>query len=142
MEMLERLSRRQVETLMAVRRGETPERGTSLNLIAQELRVRPPSALDHLTTLEKLNLVTRHRGKSRLTARGEGCLLEYQRHHRVAENLFERLGLSVADTHVAALEVDLALSHRTVNRLCEAEGHPSQCPHGEPILPCRATPTS
>lgn len=138
MELLERLSRRQVETLKAVRSGETAEKGTSLNLISRLLRIRPPSALDHLTTLEELNLVTRHRGKSRVTARGDACLREYQRHHRVAENLFQRLGLSAADTHAAALEVDLALSHRTVDRLCEAEGHPSECPHGEPILPCRA----
>lgn len=136
MELLERLSRRQVETLIAVRRGETSAKGTSLNFVAHALGVRPPSALDHLTTLEGLSLVARHRGKSRLTARGEACLSEYQRHHRVAENLFQRLGLSVADTHVAALEVDLALSHRTVNRLCEAEGHPTECPHGAPIAPC------
>ncbi|MGI0131775.1 MAG: metal-dependent transcriptional regulator [Thermoplasmata archaeon] len=137
MELLEHLTRRQVETLLAVRRGEGEEKGTSLNSVAHELRVRPPSALDHLTTLEGLNLVTRYRGKSRLTARGETCLLEYQRHHRVAESLFGRLGLSVTDTHSAALEIDLALSHRTVNRLCEAEGHPTECPHGEPIAPCR-----
>jgi Mn-dependent DtxR family transcriptional regulator len=137
-ELLERLSRRQVETLIAVRRGQVGERGASLNSIAHELGVRPPSALDHLTALEGRNLVSRHRGKSRLTGRGESCLLEYQRHHRVAENLFQRLGLSVAHTHAAALEVDLALSHQTVNRLCEAEGHPKECPHGAPISPCDA----
>jgi Mn-dependent DtxR family transcriptional regulator len=141
MELLERLSRRQVETMIAVRRGEDEEKGTSLNSIARELGVRPPSALDHLTTLEGLNLVSRYRGKSRLTGRGEACLLEYHRHHRVAENLFRQLGLSVADTHAAALEVDLALSHRTVNRLCEAEGHPKECPHGAPISPCHPAPS-
>jgi len=137
MEQLERLSRRQVDTLIAVRRGDAGEKGASLNFIADELGVSPPSALGHLTTLESLNLVSRHRGKSRLTGRGEACLLEYQRHHRVAENLFQHLGLSVAHTHAAALEVDLALSHRTVNRLCEAEGHPKECPHGAPISPCQ-----
>jgi DtxR family transcriptional regulator, Mn-dependent transcriptional regulator len=137
MELLERLSRRQVEAMAAVRRGTTAEKGAPLNYIAGELRVRPPSALDHLTTLERLHLVSRYRGKSRLTPRGEACLLEYQRHHRVAENLFRKLGLSVDATHAAALEVDLALSHETVNQLCEAEGHPGECPHGEPIPSCR-----
>jgi len=139
MELLEQLSRRQVDTLIAVRRGEAGTKGAALNFVAQELGVRPPSALDHLTSLEELGLVSRYRGKSRLTGRGEACLQEYQRHHRVAENLFQSLGLSVAHTHAAALEVDLALSHRTVNRLCEAEGHPKECPHGAPISPCQPT---
>jgi DtxR family Mn-dependent transcriptional regulator len=98
--------------------------------------VSSPSALDHLTSLESFGLVVRYRGKSRLTPRGETCLLEYQRHHRVAENLFQQLGFSADETHHAALEVDLALSHRTVDRLCRASGHPDSCPHGEPILPC------
>lgn len=136
MEPLARLSRRQLDALLVVRGGQGTGRGASLNEVAGALGVRPPSALDHLTTLENLGLVARFRGKSRLTSRGEACLTEYQRHHRVAENLFRQLGLSAQDTHDAALEVDLALSHRTVDRLCEAEGHPTECPHGEPIPPC------
>lgn len=142
MEVLERLSRRQIDALLAVRKAESPERGASLNAIARELRVRAPSALTHLTVLEHRGLVTRYRGKTKLSARGEACLSEYHRHHRVAENLFQRLGLGAADTHAAALEVDLALSHRMVDRLCEAEGHPTQCPHGEPIEPCHRPDTA
>jgi DtxR family transcriptional regulator, Mn-dependent transcriptional regulator len=138
MEVLEHLERRQVETLIVVRRGQNDERGASLNFVARSLGIRAPSALGRLTTLERLNLVTRYRGKTWLSPRGEACLSEYQRHHRVAENLFQRLGLSAEETHAAALEVDLALSHRTINQLCEAEGHPSECPHGEPIAPCSA----
>ena len=136
MEPLEHLERHQVETLLVVRRGQNDERGASLNFVARSLGIRPPSALGRLTTLERLDLVTRYRGKTRLSPRGEACLSEYQRHHRVAENLFQHLGLSPDATHAAALEVDLALSHRTINRLCEAQGHPTKCPHGEPIPPC------
>ena len=104
--------------------------------MAAALRVRPPSALGHLTPLEEMGLIARHRGKSRLTPKGRTTLGEYQRHHRVAENLFNQLGLSPQDTCAAALEVDLAISHHTVERICAAEGHPSVCPHGEPIAPC------
>ncbi len=136
MEVLEKLDRRQIETLTAVRKGQNEVRGASLNFIADALGIRAPSALGRLTTLERLHLVTRYRGKTRLSAQGEACLLEYRRHHRVAESLFQHLGLSVDATHAAALEVDLAFSHRTIDRLCEAEGHPKECPHGEPIAPC------
>ena len=136
METLQRLTRRQVETLAFVQGREGPERGVSLNDVASSLHVRPPSALEHVSQLEQLGLVSRFRGKTRTTARGRTTLLEYRRHHRVAENLFSRLGLPPADVCAAAREVDLALSHRTIERLCAAEKHPTLCPHGEPIPPC------
>ncbi|MFZ1024158.1 MAG: metal-dependent transcriptional regulator [Thermoplasmata archaeon] len=136
METLERLTRRQVDTLRAIAPHETAQRGVSLKLIAASLKVSPPSALAHITPLEQLGLLERYRGKSRLTNRGRATLLEYQRHHRVAETLFSQLGLTPEATCVAAREVDLSLSHKTVEKVCAAEGHPSVCPHGEPITPC------
>ena len=136
MEPLERLTRRQVDALEAIRTHETSSRGVSLNTIAAGLHVRPPSALAHVSVLERMGLVDRYRGKSRLTARGRACATEYQRHHRVAEHMFARLGFPEKDLCTAAREVDLALDHATVERLCRAEGHPTTCPHGEPIPPC------
>ena len=138
MEPLQRLTRRQVDALQAIGVRETDGRGVSLKALAKALRVRPPSALDHATALERYGLVTRYRGKSRLTARGRACHLEYQRHHRVAEELFARIGLPSDETCRAAREIDLALDHQTVERICRAEGHPSACPHGQPIPPCSA----
>lgn len=140
MEPLERLTRRQVDALEAIRTHETPARGVSLNAIAAGLHVRAPSALAHVTVLERMGLVDRYRGKSRLTPRGRACAAEYQRHHRVAENMFARLGFPNKDLCAAAREVDLALDHATVERLCRAEGHPTTCPHGQPIPPCGHAP--
>ena len=135
-EALQRLSRRQVEALQAVVRRETPDRGVSLNDIARALSISPPSALDHVTLLEGFGLVSRFRGKTRLTQRGRSTLAEYQRHHRVAETIFGNLGLTPEETCVAAREIDLAISHRTVEEVCRAQQHPAACPHGEPIAPC------
>ncbi len=136
METLQRLSRRQLETLQVIRVRETPERGVSLKQIAATLKVSPPSALGHLSPLEDLDLVERHRGKSRLTLKGHRTLSEYQRHHRVAETLFGRLGLRPEESCAAAKEIDLAISHRTVEEVCRAQRHPTECPHGAPIAPC------
>ena len=136
METLQRLTRRQVDALRAIGSRETLEHGVSLKLTAESLKVTPPSALGYLTPLEEMGLIARHRGKSRLTARGRTTLVEYQRHHRVAESLFSQLGLAPEAICDAAREVDLAISHTTVERLCAAEGHPSVCPHGAPISPC------
>jgi DtxR family transcriptional regulator, Mn-dependent transcriptional regulator len=135
-ELLQRLTRRQLDALASIQVLETAERGAPLKAIAASLRMSPPSALGHVTPLELLGLVARHRGKSRLTERGRATLVEYHRHHRVAESLFSNLGLRPSETCRAAQEVDLALSHSTIERLCEATGHPAVCPHGEPIRPC------
>lgn len=142
METLQRLTRRQVEALQSIGARETPERGVPLKTTATALGVRPPSALGYLTPLEELGLIARFRGKSRLTAKGRSTLVEYHRHHRVAENLFGALGLSPQATCAAASEVDLAISHQTVERICAAEGHPAVCPHGEPITPCHSSERS
>ena len=138
METLQRLTRRQLDTLRAIRSKETPDRGVSLKLIAASLRLTPPSALGHLTPLEQLGLVERYRGKSRLTGKGRSTLTEYQRHHRVVETLFGSLGLAPKDVCAAAREIDLAISHRTVEEVCRAQRHPTSCPHGAPIAPCHA----
>lgn len=137
METLRRLTPRQVDALRIIAATETPERGVALSRLAAALHVRPPTALDHVSALEGLGLVDRHRGKSRLTAQGRACHLEYQRHHRVAERLFARAGFSPDEVCRAAREIDRALDHRTVERLCAAEQHPRTCPHGDPIPPCR-----
>jgi DtxR family Mn-dependent transcriptional regulator len=138
METLQKLTRRQVEVLQVIARKETRERGVALNAIAAALKFSAPSALGHLTPLEELGLVQRYRGKSRVTPRGRTTLREYERHHRIAESLFSQLGLSPDAVCAAAREVDLALSHSTIERVCGAEGHPSVCPHGQPIAPCAA----
>jgi Mn-dependent DtxR family transcriptional regulator len=135
-ELLQRLTRRQLEVLQAIGRAESAERGAPLKTVATALGVSAPSALDHMTFLEGTGLIVRRRGKSRLTPRGRSVLVEYQRHHRVAESLFGQFGLDPARTCAAAREIDMALSHRTVEALCEAQAHPQVCPHGQPIAPC------
>jgi DtxR family transcriptional regulator, Mn-dependent transcriptional regulator len=137
-EPLQQLTHRQVEALRVIAAHQQEPRGASLKDIAAGLRVQSPSALAHLGPLEELGLISRFRGKSRLTNRGFACLEEYQRHHRIAESLFSRAGLSPEATCRAAKEVDLALSHHTVEKICAAEGHPPVCPHGEPIAPCHS----
>src|SRR5579862_489815 len=115
MEILGRLTRRQVDALRSVGQqegGSGP--GAPLKQVAAALQVRPPSALAYLTVLEENGLVVRYRGKTRLSARGRLTLEEYLRHHRIAESMFSKLGMSPADTCKAAREVDLAISHRTV----------------------------
>lgn len=136
MEILQRLTRKQLETLLYVGAMPSTPHGVPLNALARALKVSPPSALGHLTALESLGLVERYRGKTRVSRRGALTLREYIRHHRIAESLFAGIGLSADDACRAAREVDLAISHRVVEKICASEQHPVRCPHGEPIDPC------
>lgn len=136
-ETLQQLTHRQVEALQVIAARQNDGRGARLKDIASGLRVRSPSALAHLGPLEELGLISRFRGKSRLTDKGARTLQEYQRHHRVAETLFGHLGLNPEATCAAAHEIDLAISHRTVDEICRVQQHPTECPHGAPIAPCR-----
>ncbi len=134
-EPLQRLTRRQLEALETVGRLESDSRGVALKIVARSMAVAPPSALEHIRALEEYALVARRSGKTRLTRLGRACLREYRRHHRVAESLFGRAGLDAQAACSAAREIDLALTHRTVNRLWALQGKPATCPHGEPIGP-------
>lgn len=136
MEALSQLTRRQLEVLQRVGTLSTPERGAHLNRLATSMKVTPPTALAHLTILERMGLVARFRGKTSLTRKGKVTLDEYLRHHRLAEALFSRSGLSPDEAHVAAKEIDLSLRHETVDKICRTSGHPATCPHGNPIPPC------
>ena len=142
MEALARLHRRQVEALRAIATRSLLPAGVPLSVVARSLRISPPSALGHLRILESMRLVMRRGGKTRLTPRGWITLREYERHHRLAESLFASLGWKARDACRAAREIDLALTHTTVERLCDTQGHPRRCPHGRPISPCipRRTP--
>ncbi len=136
MEPLHELTRRQLDVLGRVGALAGAGRGVPLNRLARVLRVSSPTVLAHLTVLERRGLVTRARGKTDLSGKGRATLAEYVRHHRIAEALFARVGLTSPETCRAAREIDLALGHATVERLCRAAGHPTTCPHGAPIPPC------
>lgn len=136
METLQRLTRRQLEVLQLVERLPATRKGVSLEDIAASLFIKPPSALEHVRALQYMGLVRRVSGKTRITARGRLCLNDYERHHRIAESVFYKMKLPVDEACRAAKEIDMALSHDIVERLCSIQGHPKACPHGKPIPPC------
>ncbi len=135
MEILQKLTRKQLTTLQIIDKNSSSTNGVSLKDIASELGVKPPSALELVRVLEDFNLVERTSRKRKLSESGRKCIEEYNRHHRVTEVLFAKL-LDSDSSHKAAREVDMWISHETVDKLCAAEGHPKECPHGHPIMPC------
>lgn len=136
MEILQKLTRRQLDVLQLIRDLPAAKKGVKLEDIALSLGVKPPTALQHLKVLQYLGLVKRASGKTKITKRGEACLDEYQRHHRIVENMFFNFRFTPDRACQAAKQIDLILSHDMIEELCTAQGHPKECPHGQPIAAC------
>src|SRR5436190_11572761 len=103
--------------------------------IAARVKTTPAAVTKMLRHLQKLNLVsyTPYRGV-RLTEAGERIALEVIRHHRLLERyLIEALGYDWAEVHQEAERLEHALSEELEERIDRLLGHPTVCPHGDPI---------
>src|ERR1700674_2747145 len=70
----------------------------------------------------------------RLTAAGERLASRVLRRHRLIELfLVKVLGMSWAEVHDEAEQLEHAVSERLIERIDEMLGHPAVDPHGDPI---------
>lgn len=70
----------------------------------------------------------------RLTGDGEKRALDLVRRHRLAERLFyDVLDLGHEETESSACNLEHLLSAEATNSVCILLGHPTTCPHGNPI---------
>ncbi|RLE98012.1 MAG: metal-dependent transcriptional regulator [Thermoprotei archaeon] len=128
------LSRREASYLVAIYSisGSSPAR---LKEIALYVGVRPPTALEALYKLSSRGLVVKEaRGRYRLSREGLRLVEALIRKHRVLETFLVRtLGLCVDEACRLASAFDYAVPMELVDKMCGAMGHPSCCPHGNPI---------
>lgn len=70
----------------------------------------------------------------RLTPEGETIAMPALRRHRLAEvYLVQHMGYDWASAHELTDTFELGLNDELEDRIDELTGHPSNCPHGEPI---------
>jgi DtxR family Mn-dependent transcriptional regulator len=70
----------------------------------------------------------------RLTPAGEKIALEIVRHHRLLERyLVQALGYSWDEVHAEAEKLEHHISEEFEERIDALLGHPTTCPHGDPI---------
>jgi DtxR family Mn-dependent transcriptional regulator len=103
--------------------------------IAERVGVSPPAVSKMLRRLSELKLVehTPYTGV-KLTEAGEKIALEIVRHHRLLERyLVEALGYSWDTVHDEAERLEHHISEEFEDRIDALLGHPTTCPHGDPI---------
>jgi DtxR family Mn-dependent transcriptional regulator len=103
--------------------------------LSSTLGVVPGTATTMVKTLAESGLV-RYEPYSgvRLTSAGEKLAARVLRRHRLLELfLVKVMGMSWAEVHDDAEQLEHAVSDRLIERIDEMLGHPSVDPHGDPI---------
>lgn len=107
--------------------------------LADVERIRTPGGVDPVRTLarmEDLRLVRVADHQVLLTDRGKNRARDVVRRHRLAERLFkDTFRIDDHEAHSQACKFEHIISPELDQRICSFLGHPTTCPHGNPIPP-------
>lgn len=112
--------------------------------LAERMNVKPATVVGAIERLkDKGYVVMDDKSKGvNLTDKGREVAISLSRRHRLAERLLvDVLGLSWAEAHDEACELEHAISPRVEIALTNFLGNPKTCPHGNPIPGSGATIT-
>ncbi len=111
--------------------------------LAEFLAVTPAAVSEMLHRLEREGLVTFDGRKLvRLAGPGRTIAERIARRHRLAERmLVDLLGYAWWKTHEEAERIEHAMSDEMEERIAQALGHPTTCPHGNPMPGVTPQPT-
>ncbi len=121
--------------IKAIYKTQTDSENVTTHDIAARVGVSAPAVSKMLPRLTALRLVehTPYQGV-RLTNAGEKMALEIIRHHRLLElYLVEALGYGWDAVHLEAERLEHHISEEFEEKIDALLGHPSACPHGDPI---------
>src|SRR5438034_4038325 len=125
--------------LKAIYQGQSAldadERLVSMGQVAAALRVTPGTATTMIKALAESGLAEYEPYSGvRLTAAGERLAAMVLRRHRLVELfLVQVMGMSWADVHDDAEQLEHVVSDRLIDRIDEMLGRPTTDPHGDPI---------
>jgi putative ABC transport system ATP-binding protein len=90
-----------------------------------------------LTRMEDLRLVSLNEDNEvHFTDRGKNRARDVVRRHRLAERLFkDTFRIDEHEAHTQACKFEHIISPELDQRICSFLGHPTTCPHGNPIPP-------
>jgi putative ABC transport system ATP-binding protein len=115
--------------------GLTPE----LDRVRQ-FDVRDPGAV--IARLKDLGLLELRSREVALTPRGENRARDIVRRRRLAERLLtDTFSVAEAEADSHACKFEHIISPELDQRICTFLGHPTTCPHGNPIPPGRCCPS-
>ena len=107
----------------------------STTALAERLNVSGPATVRMVRRLHNVGLVDHLPYKGvRLTPPGKKVALRHIRRHRLVERfLVDVLKFGWEEVHDEADELHKGITQRLEDRIDELMGHPTTCPHGDPI---------
>jgi putative ABC transport system ATP-binding protein len=89
-----------------------------------------------LSRMSELRLVALQNGEVQLTPAGSQRARDVVRRHRLAERLFkDTFSIEDSEARTQACRFEHIISPELDERICTFLGHPTTCPHGNPIPP-------
>lgn len=125
--------------LKAIYKAHAENGNVATQDLTERLGVSAPAVSKMMRRLSELRLIshTPYQGV-KLTRSGEKLALEIIRHHRLIElYLVQAMGFSWDSVHEEAERLEHHISEEFEDRIDQLLGHPTACPHGDPI-PTRA----
>jgi DtxR family transcriptional regulator, Mn-dependent transcriptional regulator len=125
--------------IKAIYKAHAENGSVATHELADRLHVSAPAVSKMMRKLSALKLITHapYQGV-KLTRAGEKLALEIIRHHRLIElYLVQAMGFSWDSVHEEAERLEHHISEEFEDKIDELLGHPTACPHGDPI-PTRA----
>src|SRR5947208_8074009 len=125
--------------LKAIYQGQSalrrPERLVPMGQVAAALGVTPGTATTMVKALAEAGLAEYEPYSGvRLTSAGEKLAGLVLRRHRLVELFLVRvMGMSWAEVHDEAEQLEHVVSERLIERIDQMLGHPTHDPHGDPI---------
>jgi len=103
--------------------------------IAERLHQSGPTVSQTVARMQRDGLLTVQGDRHlELTQQGRHRAVSVMRKHRLAELLLVNvIGLAWEDVHIEACRWEHVMSEKVERRLIELLGHPTTCPHGNPI---------
>lgn len=102
--------------------------------LAERLGHAPPSVSEMVRRLRAEGYLEADGRTMRLTDQGRALAVSVVRKHRLAERLLtDVIGLEWHKAHLEACRWEHVISDEVEDKLVELLGHPTTCPHGNPI---------
>ncbi len=103
--------------------------------LAEKFKVKPPTVTEMLQRLERAGYITMDQQRHvALTDTGVEMAENVLRRHRLTERfLTDMLGMQWHEVHEEACRLEHHISGAVEDRVIAALGHPTTCPHGNPI---------
>jgi Mn-dependent transcriptional regulator len=128
------ITKKERDCLLTIKRISSSDFPVKLSELSRSMKIKPPTALELVSRLEKKGLVKKNKGMIVLTERGKKIYRSIVFIHRVFEYFLVNCGVDLQEACNKASKFDYILDEKIARLIFQKIGQPNKCPHGREIL--------